>query len=363
MVARMANGYHNYINMTVDTEQPDETRTSLNYRVKIDGFSQKGLLKTESITRRSADGIKLHQVILFYRGLEGTEPPLSPTSIKIATYPRSKFGGWYWDRPLQLWNGSYTDSDLLRDVLSDKFPDSGRYQLLTGEASIDNLAQKILAGNLPVESAEQILQALIDNPEAQEIFQQSDASQVFADSVNHFRQRQAVDNLEVIVKDSASLEGDLQKILEKQWWMFGGRYIEVANRRSITVLDQLDVPLIRGDGALHIVELKQANIPRLVYKYRNHLIVGTEIAEAVSQSMNYLKALDEQTAQILKDLKIDASRASVTVVVGHTDFVKGATANEVHDTLRTYNSHLSRVEVITYDELIASARQSMTLSS
>ncbi|MGY4893248.1 MAG: Shedu anti-phage system protein SduA domain-containing protein [Candidatus Saccharimonadota bacterium] len=350
--------------MRDDKSNASDTQQPLNYRVRTSGFSQPGLLKTESITRRSPDGTKLHQVILFYRGKEGAGPPAVPTNIKIATYSRSLFNkGWYLDRAIQSWNGSYTDSDLLRDVLNDKFPDSGHYQLLTGDASIDSLAQKILAGEMPVESAEQILQALIDNPEAQEVFKQSDASQVFADSVNQFHQRQAIIDLESVATNPKSTEPDLQKILEKQWWMFGGRYIDLAKRRGLTVLDQLDVPLIRGDGALHIVELKQANIPKLVRRHRNHIIVGDSVHEAVAQSMNYLVALDEQTAQILKDLQVDVKRASVTVVIGHADFTEGFTPEEVHETLRTYNSHLSRIEVITYDELIAGAKQSMNLSS
>jgi hypothetical protein len=350
--------------MNDHTDDQTQQQQPLNYRVRTSGFSQPGLLKTESITRQSPDGTKLHQVILFYKGEEGAEPPVIPTNIKIATYGRSMFNkGWYLDRAIQSWNGSYGDSDLLRDVLGDKFPDSGRYQLLSGDASIDNLAQKILAGKMPIESAEQILQALVDNPEAQEVFKQSNASQVFADSVNQFRQKQAISNLESVATDPKSTEPHLQKILEKQWWMFGGRYIDIAKRRGLTVLDQLDVPLIRGDGSLHIVELKQANIPKLVRKHRNHIIVGEEVHEAVAQAMNYLVALDEQTAQIMKDLKVDVKRASVTVVIGHTDFSSGFTPEEVHETLRTYNSHLSRIEVITYDELIAGAKQSLDLSS
>src|SRR5690348_11878076 len=95
--------------------QSSEIPQPLNYSVRTSGFSQPGLLKTESITRRSPDGKKLHQVILFYRGEEGAEPPAIPTSIKIATYGRSLYNrGWYLDRALQSWNGSYTDSDLLR---------------------------------------------------------------------------------------------------------------------------------------------------------------------------------------------------------------------------------------------------------
>jgi hypothetical protein len=162
-----------------------------------------------------------------------------------------------------------------------------------------------------------------------------------------------------VVRDPVSAENDVQRILDKQWWMFGGRFIDKAKRRSLTVLDQLDVPLIRSDGSLHIVELKQANIPGLIRKHRNHLVVGNDVHEAVSQAMNYLVSLDEQRAQILTDLGIDVRRAAATIVVGHTDFVDGFTADQVHETIRTYNSHLSRVEVITFDELVSGATKSL----
>jgi hypothetical protein len=336
--------------------------TPLNYKVKTDGFNKPGLLKTESITRPSPDGSKLHQVILFYHGEEATEPKDTPTSVKVATYMRSKFDrSWYFDHALQCWNGSFSDISLLQDVLNDKFPDNGRYQLLSGDPSVDSLAQKIITGKMSLESTEQLIQALADNPDANEIFK-SNASQLLANSVNQHRQKQAIDNLEIVAKEPTSTESGLQKVLEKQWWMFGGRYIDTANRRSLVVLDQMDIPLIRSDGSLHIVELKQANIPKLIVKHRNHLIVGDDINQAVSQAMNYLVGLDEQRAQILADLKVDVRRASATIVVGHTDFVTDYTPEEIHETLRTYNSHLSRIEVITYDELISGARRSLEFS-
>ena len=346
-----------------DKTQSEEKKPPLSYKVKTGGFTRPGLVKTESITRESPDGRHLHQVILFYHGDEGSEPKEFPDGIKIATYRRSLFNrGWYFDRAAQQWNGDFTDASLLEDVIKDKFPDSGKYQQLSGDEAVDGLAQTILAGKMPAESAEQIIKALAENPDAYEVFKDSDASQLLASTVNQYRQQQAVEELDTVARDPTSNENDLQKVLDKQWWMFGGRYIDKAKRRSLTVLDQLDVPLIRSDGSLHIVELKQANIPGLIRKHRNHLIVGDEIHEAVSQAMNYLLSLDEQRAQILTTLGIDVRRASATIVIGHTDFAEGFTAEEVHETIRTYNSHLSRIEVITFDELIDGARRSLDFS-
>lgn len=340
----------------------DKSNLEINYKVRTDGFKTPGLLKTETVNRQSVGGRRLHQVTLFYVGKDGDQPS-DPTGIKLATYAKSRYkAGFYFEHALQSWAGDLSDVRLLQAILNDKFPAQGRYQLLSGEANVNNLAKRILAGSLPVDSVEQILQALIENPEAQKVFKQGDSSQIFADAVNNFRQREVIDELEVIAKDPASVEANLQKALAKEWWIFGGRYIGIERRRAFTVLDQLDLPLIRSDGSLHIVELKQAKIPKLVVNHRNHLAIGEEISLAVSQAMNYLVGLDEQRAQILTDLKVDVRRATATIVVGHTDFVSGFTPEQVYETLRIYNGHLSRIEVITYNELISGARQSLNLA-
>lgn len=341
----------------------EQTKPPLSYKVRTEGFNKPNLLKTESITRESPDGKRLHQVILFYYGEEGSTPKQLPSDIKVATYNRSLFDrGWYFDRAAQQWNGGYEDASLLRDVIEDKFPDSGKYQQLSGDSAVDSLAQTILAGKMPTESTEQIIKALAENPDAYEVFRNSDASRLLAGTVNQYRQQQAVEALDTVARDPTSTENDLQKVLDKEWWMFGGRFIDKTKRRSLTVLDQMDIPLIRSDGSLHLVELKQANIPKLIRKHRNHLIVGDDVHEAASQAMNYLVALDEQRAQILADLKVDVRRASATIVVGHTDLVDGFNSKEIHEAVRTYNSHISRIEVITYDELVSGARRSLDFS-
>lgn len=66
---------------------------------------------------------------------------------------------------------------------------------------------------------------------------------------------------------------------------------------------------------LHIVELKRAKIPKLIYEEHEDLAVGTDAHKAVSQGMNYLRSLDEQQAQIRQDLKVDVRRTTVTVVI------------------------------------------------
>jgi arginine utilization protein RocB len=49
------------------------------------------------------------------------------------------------------------------------------------------------------------------------------------------------------------------------------------------------------------------------------------------------------------------------VVIGHPTFSE-YTEEEVAQTLRAYNAHLARIEVITYAELIAGARAALDLA-
>jgi hypothetical protein len=56
--------------------------------------------------------------------------------------------------------------------------------------------------------------------------------------------------------------------------MFGGRFADKTKRRLPAVMTQLDVPLIRTDGALHGVEPKRACIRDLSVPYRKFFVVG-----------------------------------------------------------------------------------------
>jgi hypothetical protein len=50
----------------------------------------------------------------------------------------------------------------------------------------------------------------------------------------------------------------------------------------------LHIPLLRGDGSLHVVELKRANVKDLVFRLHGHLMLGARSHRAVSQAQNYL---------------------------------------------------------------------------
>jgi len=182
--------------------------------------------------------------------------------------------------------------------------------------------------------------------------------------------RRIVADLQQLALDPETNETKMHQAMGERYWIFGGQYVGIADRRSIAPLDQYDIPLICGDGSLEIVELKGPEV-NLVRKYRNHLIVAHEVHQAVNQCLNYLRALDEMGAALRTqyhnefNTDFDFRRARGTVVIGHPgrDSSAEATREQVDQTIRSYNAHLSRLTVLTYADLLESAERALQFAS
>ncbi|MBE8518646.1 DUF4263 domain-containing protein [Amycolatopsis sp. H6(2020)] len=165
-----------------------------------------------------------------------------------------------------------------------------------------------------------------------------------------------------VVENPNSTEAHLQDAIRGSYWLFGGSYVGETARRRFTTGTEVDVPLLRPDGSLHVVELKRANT-HLVRKYRAFgLIVDRGVHEAVSQVANYLTAFDEDRNAIRGRYGIESRRASGTVVIGHPGFQPQFGEQEIAETLRTYNAEHARISVITYKELLDNAERSLTFA-
>jgi hypothetical protein len=199
-------------------------------------------------------------------------------------------------------------------------------------------------------------------PDVVEEISEIPGSELIAQAVQWRRRRSSLARLRTVIESPKSTERDIHKELKQQTWIFGGRYVKEIARRRLTTTDEIDIPLLRGDGSLHVIELKKAVIPNLVEPLRSHYAVGTEVHRAVSQAANYLRSLDENRALILAEHGIECRRTFATVLIGHPKFIDHAyDPAEVAATLRTYNAALSRIEVITYEELIEAAERTLRL--
>ncbi|MEV5570828.1 Shedu anti-phage system protein SduA domain-containing protein [Spirillospora sp. NPDC052269] len=255
-----------------------------------------------------------------------------------------------------------------RDLFRGIAVSTGRIGIGSGQGGI-RLSARDTAWLQQLGHMELVFRALPESPSAAALRLVSDNVEdvdagLLAQLLELRARRAGVAALRATVEDPNSSESALHDCLKNQEWLFGGAYVAELARRQYTPDTILDIPLLRGDGALHVVELKRANIRDLVIRRSGHLMLGAPAHQAVSQAQNYLRAMDENRQAILDKHRVDSRRASATVVIGHPRYVKGTiTQQEIAETLRTYNTHTARIEVITYETLLKSASRMLALAS
>jgi hypothetical protein len=238
----------------------------------------------------------------------------------------------------------------------------GRYVIPRGAAEISVWLERLLRSDRidvadPAESARRI----VSSPEAMALLAADRDGRLVLQAAELRRRAASLKALRAVTEDRAATEADLQRALEGNHWIFGGRFVGEAARRRLVPGDEVDIPLIRADGALHIVELKRAMSLRgpLIRRHRNGWVPAAQVYEAVGQAVNYLVGLDEHRSRLREDPGIETRRASALVLIGHPALHPEVPEDEVGEALRTFNSHVVRVEVLTYKELLDNAERSL----
>ncbi|MEV5144403.1 Shedu anti-phage system protein SduA domain-containing protein [Streptomyces sp. NPDC052727] len=289
--------------------------------------------------------------------------------LRFRTYGSSPWGqGYDFDDASSSWFCENGEILRLAAFLNEHFTEPGSYRVIK-DGSVTGSILSILEAT-GIDAAE-LGRALAERGDVSAVVSglaSTPAGLAATEAAVIAQRRQVVAHLKRLAETPGTNETQMQSSIGDNYWLFGGKYTGMANRRDMTYLDQHDIPLICSDGSLHIVELKGPNIPRLVKRHRNHWIVGNDVHEAVGQAQNYLRALDEQglnlqaTYENELGVRYDMRRAKATVLIGHPDHVNAplATRRSIDQAIRTYNSHLTRVEVLTYADLLESAERALT---
>lgn len=154
--------------------------------------------------------------------------------------------------------------------------------------------------------------AVTGNHELLEALKGSDVAALLTSAVEVHRHRTVIQELENLVETRGATEPQLQHLLDTEWWLFGGRYVGKLDRRQFNALGEVDFVLVRADGGVHIVELKRADVERVVIHHRNHYAVGPDVNLAVNQAMNYLSEFDRQEDYLARTFDMDCRRVHAT---------------------------------------------------
>jgi hypothetical protein len=268
-------------------------------------------------------------------------------------------------QPKYEWHCYNEEIELLLAFLSDSaYRTEGKYRLIQVDGDLGEVFELLTGADTDTGRLVSLVEQFTTIPGLAEALSRSDLASMALQVVEIERRREQLNVLRRVLADPASDEHDIHRELKGQAWIFGGKYVGEAVRRQLTTKSTVDIPLIRGDGSLHIVEIKQATVPKLIENYRTAgPVVGHEVNKGVGQVQNYLRDLDEQRATILANYNLDCRRLSATLVIGDSTRVSGFSVSEVRETLRTYNSFLSRVDVMTYDELLEGADRALSFDT
>ncbi|GES31146.1 DUF4263 domain-containing protein [Streptomyces angustmyceticus] len=238
----------------------------------------------------------------------------------------------------------------------------GRYRILRGSAEVAAWLEQVFHERVDVEDPERTARRIVMSPDSLAILAADREGQLLLRAAAVQRRRRGLKVLRKTAEDPEASERDLQRALDGQHWIFGGQFVSQAVQRRLVPGDEVDIPLIRGDGALHIVELKRSMSLHgsLVKRHRGCWVPTAEVHDAVSQAVNYLVGLDEHRLRIRDELGIETRRASALVLIGHPSVQPDVAEEDINEALRTLNTHMSRVEVVTYKELVDNAERALS---
>ncbi len=235
-----------------------------------------------------------------------------------------------------------------------------QYRIPRGRAELALWMERVLQRRVEVD-AKEAARRIASSPRALAVLANDEGGRIVLRAAELQRRSEALARLRKVAEDPTATEHDLQRALQGQHWIFGGRFIGEAVHRRLVPGNEVDIPLIRGDGALHVVELKQASRLKagLVKRHRNGWVPSSEVNDAVGQVVHYLVGLDEHRERIREEFGYETRRATGVVLIGHPGAHPEIPEDVLNETLRVHNTHRNRVEVLTYKELIDNAERSL----
>lgn len=295
--------------------------------------------------------------------------------LRLETYrhrpgSRTTDGGWYLDIPYSI---TLDDDDgneiarlltFLKAICGDRMPgDPGDYLVLPVEPDTSHDAVRRLLSAVPdaskLDVVSEALAAVKGEPEvlkrlAERVSGDPDAQKDIAAAFNLARFSEALEEFGGLIDANAS-ERAFQAHLEEHPWIFGSEYSELLDRRTWTRDKQQDFMLRRTtDGYLEIVEIKTPLDGDALFRYdpsHDSHFPRSEVTKVVGQVMRYLDDIDADRFRIEAHDGENVNKIRAKIIIGRDGDERQMTA------LRVFNSHLHRIEVLTFDQLLRTGQR------
>jgi hypothetical protein len=227
------------------------------------------------------------------------------------------------------------------------------------DTAIHELIDLIDSDAIDNHALDRMMRALAGNKGLLATLATLDSMNELAGVVQRKRRRDGLGELRAAVDDRTTTLAGFRRILQREWWMFGSHLTPWLKTDDIPGLDATSIPLIRYDGAIHVIIVECAQVPDLVTEQGGYRALSPLIAAASDRGRGIVRALDAKRQAIGDELGIECGRALVTILIGHPEYVAGTPATVVREEIRALSTFSAGINVITYEELLNVAEQTL----
>ncbi len=320
------------------------------------------------------DGPRAFRVATIFEILDPAKGNLHHLSLQLDSYDRTK-AGWRAkpDKKIRLEGRDPNEikilSKFLESALSETYPDqSGEFHIVPESQFrlVSALSESLpkLAGSEKVNLVRLILESLdaIDTNSSDFLDAFKDTAPEIVRNIGFAARfvdyKAAYEEFRKLVEKDGVTEREIQSHLQQYPWLFGSEYSELLDRRTWTRDNSLDFMLRRAaDGYLEIVEIKTPFKDSLMRHDASHdsFYASSKLSQAIGQVLLYIEEVERNRDSIIASDRLDPFKIRAKIIIGRDH------AEPEQLALRSYNSHLNRVEVLTFDQLLRIGKRTIDI--
>lgn len=168
----------------------------------------------------------------------------------------------------------------------------------------------------------------------------------------------AVTRLEEIVTGDYKNEVDIQCFLKENLWMFGNDYVYIVENGKINAQNILDMVPQNFESYIDIIEVKLPKERPFNFddSHKNYYSTS-HLTKAIAQTQNYIFELEKKTVdeEYQKENSCKVIRPKGIILFGSQDPLN----EEERQYLRILNSSYHNLQVITYQQLLEKAKNTL----
>lgn len=168
----------------------------------------------------------------------------------------------------------------------------------------------------------------------------------------------AVTRLEKIIAGDYKNEVDIQHFLKDNLWMFGNDYVYIIENGKINAQNILDMVPQNFESYIDIIEVKlpKERLFNFDESHKNYYSTS-HLTKAIAQTQNYVFELEKKTADegYQNENACKVVRPKGIILFGSQDTL----SEEERQYLRILNSSYHNIQVITYQQLLEKAKNTL----